>query len=240
MKRVQVEPHLSVTGACSAEWVPIRPKTDAAFLFALIHVLLHEAPRDRLDLPFLRKRTASPYLVGPNGYYLRDPATQQAAALGPQPRARRCLRHARASTRRSKAASRSTRSRSAPTTQCSPRAGSPARPRSRTLVEHMQPTRRNGRRRICDVPAATHPPHRQRISRARQVGATIEIEGMTLPLRPVGRHARQDRQQRLGRLRVLLGAHPARRAGRRAGGAGRHARHHGAAQPSLSHAGCRA
>ena len=42
MKRVQVEPHLSVTGACSAEWVPIKPKTDAAFLFAMIHVLLHE------------------------------------------------------------------------------------------------------------------------------------------------------------------------------------------------------
>ena len=33
IKRVQVEPHLSITGACSAEWVPIRPKTDAAFLF---------------------------------------------------------------------------------------------------------------------------------------------------------------------------------------------------------------
>ncbi len=42
MKRVQVEPHLSVTGACSAQWVPIKPKTDAAFLYALLHVLLHE------------------------------------------------------------------------------------------------------------------------------------------------------------------------------------------------------
>ena len=30
LKRVQVEPHLSVTGACSAEWVPIKPKTDPA------------------------------------------------------------------------------------------------------------------------------------------------------------------------------------------------------------------
>jgi phenylacetyl-CoA:acceptor oxidoreductase len=77
MKRVQVEPHLSVTGACSAEWVPIRPKTDAAFLYALIHVLLHEIGGERLDAEFLRKHTASPYLVGPNGYYLRDRATQK-------------------------------------------------------------------------------------------------------------------------------------------------------------------
>jgi len=77
MKRVQVEPHLSVTGACSAEWVPIRPKTDAAFLYALLHVLLHEAARERLDLAFLKQHTSSPYLVGANGFFLRDPVTRR-------------------------------------------------------------------------------------------------------------------------------------------------------------------
>ena len=76
MKRVQVEPHLSVTGACSAQWVPIKPKTDPAFLYALIHVLLHEIARERLDVDFLAKRTASPYLVGEHGYYLRDRSTR--------------------------------------------------------------------------------------------------------------------------------------------------------------------
>src|SRR3990170_7299840 len=39
---VQIEPHLSVTGAQAAQWIPIKPKTDAAVLFALIHVLLLE------------------------------------------------------------------------------------------------------------------------------------------------------------------------------------------------------
>ena len=77
LKRVQIEPHLSITGACSAEWVPIKPKTDAAFLFALIHVLLHEQPLRRLDVDFIKARTASPYLVGPGGYYLRDPRTHK-------------------------------------------------------------------------------------------------------------------------------------------------------------------
>ena len=76
-KRVQVEPHLSVTGACSAEWVPIRPKTDPAFMFALIHVLLIERKLDELDVPFLRDRTSSPYLVGPDGLYLRDAASRK-------------------------------------------------------------------------------------------------------------------------------------------------------------------
>ena len=77
MKRVQIEPHLSVTGACSAEWIPIKPKTDAAFLFAMIHVLLHEHARQRLDLAFLKHRTSSPYLIGPNGFFLRDPVSRK-------------------------------------------------------------------------------------------------------------------------------------------------------------------
>ena len=72
VKRVQVEPHLSITGATSAEWIPIKPKTDAAFMLALIHVMLHEHARERLDLDFLRESTSSPYLIGPHGYYLRD------------------------------------------------------------------------------------------------------------------------------------------------------------------------
>ncbi len=72
VKRVQVEPHLSITGGASSEWVPIKPKTDLAFMFGLIHVMLHQQSRDRLDIPYLRDSTSSPYLVGPEGYYLRD------------------------------------------------------------------------------------------------------------------------------------------------------------------------
>ena len=73
--RVSVEPHLSITGATSAEWVPIKPKTDPAFMLAMVHVLVCEVELERLDVPFLRDRTAAPYLVGPDGYYLRDVAS---------------------------------------------------------------------------------------------------------------------------------------------------------------------
>ncbi|MBI5909259.1 MAG: molybdopterin-dependent oxidoreductase [Betaproteobacteria bacterium] len=76
-KRVQIEPHLSVTGACSAEWVPIKPKTDPAFMFAMLHAMLHEHARERLDLDFLKQHTGSPYLVGPNGYFLRERASRK-------------------------------------------------------------------------------------------------------------------------------------------------------------------
>ncbi len=72
MKRVQFEPHLAVTGA-HAEWVPIKPKTDAAVLFAIIHAILHEHDWQKVcDVPFLRDMTNSPYLLAPNGLFLRD------------------------------------------------------------------------------------------------------------------------------------------------------------------------
>ena len=123
MKRVQVEPHLSVTGACSAEWVPIKPKTDAAFLFAMIHVLLHETPRERLDLPFLKQRTASPYLVGAERLLsCAIAATQQAAGVGPQ--SRRAVPFDTAGIDPAlEGRSRSTPSRSAPTTSSRRRRG---------------------------------------------------------------------------------------------------------------------
>ncbi|MBT7951971.1 MAG: molybdopterin-dependent oxidoreductase [Gammaproteobacteria bacterium] len=76
-KRYQFEPHLSVTGANATEWVPIKPQTDNAVLFSMIHVLLHERPLDDLDVNFLKHKTASPYLIAPNGYYLRDPETSK-------------------------------------------------------------------------------------------------------------------------------------------------------------------
>jgi phenylacetyl-CoA:acceptor oxidoreductase len=56
--------------------VPIRPKTDAAVLFALLHVILHEQDWQQVcDIAFLQRFTNAPYLVGPDGYYLRDPAS---------------------------------------------------------------------------------------------------------------------------------------------------------------------
>ncbi len=149
LKRVQVEPHLSVTGACSAEWVPIRPKTDPAFLYAIIHVLLHEAPRGSLDLAFLRDRTASPYLVGARGYYLRDPRepasrwSGTARATAPYPTT------ARPSSPHSKAALPRRRSSAAPIARSSLSARSAAPPLSASSSRRCAPTRRNGRRRFA-------------------------------------------------------------------------------------------
>ncbi len=77
MKRIQFEPVLSTTGAKADLWVPIKPRTDSAVIYAMTHVLMHEHKLEELDVPFLRDHTASPYLIGPHGYYLRDAATRK-------------------------------------------------------------------------------------------------------------------------------------------------------------------
>jgi phenylacetyl-CoA:acceptor oxidoreductase len=184
MKRVQVEPHLSITGACSAEWVPIKPKTDAAFLFALMHVLLHEQPRERLDLPFLAQRTASPYLVGPHGHYLRDRASHQPLVWD--------------------GASDSARVHDSPGLQealegCyevdaveigpDGEVLADGRLTGRTaftqLVEHTRAYSPEWAQAICDVPAATMRRIANEFLDHACVGQTIEIDGLTMPYRPV-------------------------------------------------------
>jgi anaerobic selenocysteine-containing dehydrogenase len=69
MKVVCVEPRLSVAGAKADEWVPIRPATDRFFALGLSHVIVAEK---LYDVAFLKKDTNAPYLVRPDGYFVRN------------------------------------------------------------------------------------------------------------------------------------------------------------------------
>ncbi|MCJ7837673.1 MAG: molybdopterin-dependent oxidoreductase, partial [Burkholderiales bacterium] len=184
MKRVQVEPHLSVTGACSAEWVPIRPKTDPAFLYALVHVLLHEAARERLDLAFLKQHSNSPYLVGANGFFLRDAGTRKpllwdlkrnAAVVFDTPDCDPALEGTFSCDAVEIGAD-------AEVLAQGRLEGSPSFSK---LVAHVQPYSPEWAAAICDVPAATMRRIANEFLEHAQVGATIEIEGKTMPYRPV-------------------------------------------------------
>jgi len=184
MKRVQVEPHLSITGACSAQWVPIKPKTDAAFLYALIHVLLHETAREQLDLPHLKRLTNSPYLVGPHGYWLRDRATRKPlvwdeATSRAQPHDAPGL----------------TEQLSAQVEVDAVEIGADGDVlaegllRGETafdkLLAHMQPYSPEWAEGICDVPAATIRKIGQEYMQHACVGQTVEVNGRVMPYRPV-------------------------------------------------------
>ena len=75
--------NLSIRDRCRiTEWVPIKPKTDAAFLYGVIHRIICERDwREVCDVPYLTEDTNSPYLIAPNGYYLRDPETKKPMIL---------------------------------------------------------------------------------------------------------------------------------------------------------------
>jgi len=184
MKRAQIEPHLSVTGACSAEWIPIKPKTDSAFLFAMIHVLLHAHPREKLDIPFLKHRTSSPYLVGPHGFFLRDPqshkplvidtVTGQAAPFdtpGINPALEGALP--------------SNGIEVGPDDETTVHQAADVRPAFAHLVDHVKDYTPEWASQICDVPAARIRRVADEFLAHARVGQTIEIEGVTLPFRPV-------------------------------------------------------
>ncbi|MBF0168612.1 MAG: molybdopterin-dependent oxidoreductase [Alphaproteobacteria bacterium] len=185
IKKVQVEPHLSVTGACAAEWVPIRPKTDPAFLFALIHAMLHEAPRERLDLEFLKNRTSSPYLIGPNGWYLRDPESSKpliwdVASNSAQPFDTPGLIPAlegRFSIAKAIEIGPDDERKSLEDVE-----GVTAFTK---LADHMKSFTPDWAEKICDVPAAAMRRIANEYLDNACIGQTIEIDGVTLPYRPV-------------------------------------------------------
>ena len=69
-KIVIVDPRCSIEASKSTQWISIRPGTDCAFLLAMLHTVLYEVKN--FDVWFVKNRTNGPYLIGPDGYYVRD------------------------------------------------------------------------------------------------------------------------------------------------------------------------
>ncbi|MEE9533108.1 MAG: molybdopterin dinucleotide binding domain-containing protein, partial [Acidimicrobiia bacterium] len=68
-------------GANKGDWIPILPGTDLAFNLAVLHVMLHEL--DQYDVEFLKLHTNGPYLIRPDGYYTRESDEEGETPAGP-------------------------------------------------------------------------------------------------------------------------------------------------------------
>ncbi len=66
---VVVDPICGHAAAKADEWVPILPGTDGALALGMVNVLVNEL--GIYDAEFLKHKTNAPYLVGPDGRYLR-------------------------------------------------------------------------------------------------------------------------------------------------------------------------
>ncbi len=69
-KFVVIDPRCSEEASKAYLWVKIKPGTDGALGRAFCHVLLHEL--NIYDAEFMKERSNGPYLIGPNGMYVRS------------------------------------------------------------------------------------------------------------------------------------------------------------------------
>jgi anaerobic selenocysteine-containing dehydrogenase len=74
-KFVIFDPMCHYAGGKATEWVPIIPGTDGAVVLAMCNIILNEL--GAMDTVFLRSKTNAPYLIGPDGRYVRDRDTKR-------------------------------------------------------------------------------------------------------------------------------------------------------------------
>lgn len=75
MKAVVFDPYLSTQASKAHEWVPIRVGTDGIVVLGMINVILNEL--GVWDAHYLKLKTNAPYLIKPDGHYMRDPETNK-------------------------------------------------------------------------------------------------------------------------------------------------------------------
>jgi len=166
MHLVTVEPRLSTSAAKSEQWVPIRPATDRQFAMGLSHVLVKEG---LCDYRFLRKDTNAPYLIGPDGTFVRNAegkiyvwdSESNSAKLWDDPSIGKLALEG--------------------TYQVEGKECKPAFQRYLDILEECSP---EAMEKITTVPAETTRQIAREFAKAAQIGATIEIDGRTLPYRP--------------------------------------------------------
>lgn len=168
MRCVTIEPRLSISAAKSEEWIPIRPATDRHFALGLCHVMVKEG---LCDYKFLRKDTNAPYLVGEDGLFVRDAddkiyiwdSVENKAKLWDDPSIGRLALEG--------------------TFEVDGKACKPAFQRFRDILDECSPEEME---KVTTVPAETTWRIAREFAAAATIGATIDIDGRTLPLRPAG------------------------------------------------------
>jgi anaerobic selenocysteine-containing dehydrogenase len=168
MKVVAVDPRRGVECSKGGEWLPIRPGTAFAFALGMAHVILHEL--DTFDVKFVKDRSTGPYLIGEDGNYVRDAESQKPLIWDPEDNAAKTFDD--------------------PSIKDFALEGnfqvgeSSATPAFALLKEHLKEYTPEWSEEITTISAATLRRITQEFVQAASIGSTVNIDGMTLPLRP--------------------------------------------------------
>ncbi|MBI2985962.1 MAG: molybdopterin-dependent oxidoreductase [Deltaproteobacteria bacterium] len=168
MKMVVVDPRYTDAAKIANEWIPIRPGTDAAFALALLNLLLNYL--HIYDANYLKLYTNAPYLVRQDGPYAREPGTDKPLVWD-------------AGEGKAKAFDASD------IQDCLIEGsvtfeGVLCKPAFQLLKDHVKPYTPERVSQITTIPASTIRRLAQEIGEAAQIGSTITMEGVELPLRP--------------------------------------------------------
>jgi len=169
MKTVVIDPVFSVTAAKADEWLPIRPCTDLALMLAMINVIVNEL--SVWDADFLKEMTNSTYLVHSDGYFLRDKETGKTMVWDPVDEKAKIYDD---TTIKDLALEGSY---SVERTEC--------KPAHQVLKEHVLQYTPEWAASITDIPADTIRRITKEFADNARIGSTINIDGVTLPYRPV-------------------------------------------------------
>ena len=169
MRHVAIDPFLSPSAEKADEWIPIRPGTDGALALAMLNVLLNEL--GIYDTDYLQHHTNGPYLIGPDGLYVRDaedgrPLVWDGGAQCARPFNDPAIREFALEGEFEVE-------------------GALARPAFALLKEHVRPFTPEWAEPITSVPAATTRRIAQEFGEEARVGSTIMLDGKVLPYRPV-------------------------------------------------------
>jgi anaerobic selenocysteine-containing dehydrogenase len=178
LKVIVIDPRRRGAGQFADEWLPIRPGTDLAFALALCNLLIEQGTLDR---EYLTRYTNAPFLIKDDGYFLRidgkeqvwDPATNtavpfDAAGVLPALEGTYTVNGQRVKTA------------------------------FQLFKEHVARYTPEWAADVCGLPAAAIRRVAKELGENAQIGSTIEIDGVTVPYRPVSAMAYHMAQQELG------------------------------------------
>lgn len=168
MKLVVVDPYMSAAAEKADEWVPIKPGSDGALACAILNLLLSEY--GLYDAAYLTHHADGPYLVGPDGRYLRDPESGRPLVWDAES---------------GKARAFDDDSVGRPALEGEYEIGGKrCKPVLQMLRDRVAKWTPEAASEVTTVPAETIRRIAREFGEAAAIGSTIEIEGKELPLRP--------------------------------------------------------
>ncbi|MFC1671145.1 molybdopterin-dependent oxidoreductase [Spirochaetota bacterium] len=169
-KVVVIDPYCSHAASKADWWIPIKPGTDGALAIAMLHIMLHEL--EIWDDWFIKTQSNGCYLIQEDGHYLRDSSSNKPLVWD--------LADGKAKTFDDK-------SLEDPAIEGSYEVnGKNYRPSFQVIKDQMADVDVEEMARITTIPAEDIRQFTWEFCETANIGGTIDIDGHTLPLRPVG------------------------------------------------------